>query len=117
MRSKIAILAGMIGNKVVQMAGRKGTSLTGKIALAVIKDILNDFHLKLTEDNTKTPVNMVIYPVMPSLIPKIKNIYKFNLIIRTFDFNGTKSLILNILKNNIEIRKKVFFDIDPMFLD
>ena len=35
MRSKIAILAGMIGNKVVQMAGRKGTSLTGKIALAV----------------------------------------------------------------------------------
>ena len=41
----------------------------------VIKDILNDFHLKLTEDNAKTPVNMVIYPVMPSLIPKIKNIY------------------------------------------
>ena len=41
MRSKIAILAGMIGNKVVQMAGRKGTSLTGKIALAVKPDILN----------------------------------------------------------------------------
>lgn len=43
MRSKIAILAGMIGNKVVQMVGRKGTSLTGKIALAVKQDILNDF--------------------------------------------------------------------------
>ena len=43
MRSKIAILAGLIGNKVVQMAGRKGTSLTGKIALAVKQDILNDF--------------------------------------------------------------------------
>ena len=46
MRSKIAILAGMIGNKVVQMAGRKGTSLTGKIALAVKPDILNDFAKK-----------------------------------------------------------------------
>ena len=46
MRSKIAILAGMIGNKVVQMAGRKGTSLTGKIALAVKQDILNDFAKK-----------------------------------------------------------------------
>lgn len=43
MRSKIAVLAGMIGNKVVQKAGRKGTSLTGKIALAVKPDILKDF--------------------------------------------------------------------------
>ena len=63
MRSKIAILAGMIGNKVVQMAGRKGTSLTGKIALAVKPDILNDFAKKcdkialITGTNGKTTTN------------------------------------------------------------
>ena len=56
-------MAGMIGNKVVQMAGRKGTSLTGKIALAVKPDILNDFAKKcdkialITGTNGKTTTN------------------------------------------------------------
>lgn len=63
MRSKIAVLAGMIGNKVVQKAGRKGTSLTGKIALAVKPDILKDFEKKcdkvalITGTNGKTTTN------------------------------------------------------------
>ncbi len=63
MRSKIAILAGMIGNKFAKKAGRKGTSLTGKIAISIKPDILKDFAKKcdnvalITGTNGKTTTN------------------------------------------------------------
>ena len=63
MRLKIAILAGMIGNKVAKKAGRKGTSLTGKIAISIKPDILKNFAKKcdnvalITGTNGKTTTN------------------------------------------------------------
>ena len=63
MRFKIAVLAGMIGNKVVQKAGGKGTSLTGKIAISIKPNILKDFAKKcdnvalITGTNGKTTTN------------------------------------------------------------
>ena len=72
MRSKISIFIGMIGNKVVQMIGRKGTSLTGKLAMIIKPDILKvladktDNIALITGTNGKTTTTNLVNAIFAS---------------------------------------------------
>ena len=78
---------------------------------------LENFHNSLKKLVIENDINVKIYPVKPALIPKIKDVYRFNMLIKTSDREHTSSLIRKILSKNDFLRKIISIDIEPTFLD
>ena len=81
-----------------------------------INDIILKFKNDLDHINTD-PSKMIIYSPLPALVPKINNIYKVNMLIKTFDMDYSRDRIIALLSASQVYKRRLFFDIDPMFMD
>ena len=81
-----------------------------------INELIGKFKKDLDFMN-KEPGKMIIYNPLPSVVPKINNIYKVNMLIKVFDMKYARDRILTLLSTNILYKRRLFFDIDPMFMD
>lgn len=81
-----------------------------------LKNLMESFAKILNISNTDSD-KMIIYPPMPAIIPKVNNIYRVNMMIKVKDMDYGREKILAAVFSDIKFRKRINFDIDPMFLD
>ncbi len=81
-----------------------------------IEELIDKFKGDLDHINTDKG-KMIVYPPLPAVVPKINNIYKVNMLIKTFDMEYTKDRVLSLLKTKQIYKRRISFDIDPMFMD
>lgn len=85
-----------------------------------VKEYLDMMYKELFEYLLKNKVPMDstrLYPVMPSIIPKLNDIYKFNFLIKTRFADDIKKIIKKVISKDEKLRRNLIFDIDPMFLE
>lgn len=81
-----------------------------------VKNILSHFHKDLCAINTENE-KMIVYEPLPAIVPKINQIYRANILIKTSDIDYSREKIISLLSINRLYKQKIIFDIDPMFMD
>ena len=80
------------------------------------RKILDDFHREF-ERIVLEKDNIVLYPPMPAIVPRVNNVYKANMLIKTSDRKLAEEKIVTLLTYDRTFKKRILFDADPMFMD
>ncbi|MBQ0105959.1 MAG: primosomal protein N' [Armatimonadetes bacterium] len=80
------------------------------------RKILDDFHREF-ERIVSEKDNIVLYPPMPAIVPRVNNVYKANMLIKTSDRKLAEEKIVTLLTYDRTFKKRILFDADPMFMD
>ncbi|MBQ9358621.1 MAG: primosomal protein N' [Abditibacteriota bacterium] len=76
---------------------------------------LEEFSLLLRAELQKAEGKTAVYPVNPGPIPRINEIYIFNLLVKTADYPALEECIHKALARKSAFRTILQFDVDPIF--